>query len=626
MNEHSTHLLRYGKGADMVFSSTSTPQNPGTPFAGHDQSDRDVLIAGGFPRVYPDSSFPLSSTLQLNGDLANYSESDMAAISRAELIRSNSQSFRSYLLEADPRVAVIGANAHSLNTFLDRYSGVLQIEPLLINDYAPELSTANEMEIISKDNGYQLSFVVRQPIDLEKCTYCGICGPVCPEDCLSELLYLDFSQCSLCNECVTACPHEAIDLHTVEKRVLLTPAVLLLDETQIDLPPKTSKIYTENNLGQLFDSIYAAEVEEVVSCNQSICQYSTKIGTGCDICLTSCNHGAVFQNREGVHIDHLQCTECGACLASCPTGALQYGRFNDTDFVEYFRNVNIANNATVVLGSEKDLHRFWWQTTTTEFDAVFFLEYPQPMALSSMHFLLLYAIGAGRIIVLGQDNKKNAPVRLQINLVNGVLNALYDRNNPVCFTEQNMVQAELEKAVVPNPLTTLYHDFSFTNRREKLVDLLSFLWLQSEAKPVRLTGTAAASFGEIICDVEKCTLCSACVGECRIEALSADSTNFSLNHHPSLCVQCGVCVELCPEEALTLQPGLSLHTDFFNEKMLAQSEPVNCLECGKIFGTRESLAKVMAVLTKKNIWDSDDDLLKYCDTCRVVKLFESQER
>ena len=99
-----------------------------------------------------------------------------------------------------------------------------------------------------------------------------------------------------------------------------------------------------------------------------------------------------------------------------------------------------------------------------------------------------------------------------------------------------------------------------------------------------------------------------------------------MNQSPALCVQCGTCIDLCPEEALALQPGLALHPDFFKTKQLAQAEPVTCLACGKIFGTQESLAKIMAVLTAKNMWDSDDDLLKYCDTCRVIKLFESQEQ
>ena len=616
MNNSPSHLLRRGKGADMVFSST----------AGQNQAHRDVLLAGGFPRAYPDSPFPLSPTLQLNADLACFSETAMAAIGRAELVRANSQSFRSHVLKPDPRVTVLGADARAVNGFLDRYSGVLDIEPLLVTGSDPDLPTADNLEITNTEDGCRLSFTVKQPVDFNRCTYCGACGPVCPEQCLSELLYLDFSRCTLCNACVQICPRQAIDLHAVEQRVLQTPAVLVLDGTRIDLPQKTERIFTPDNLDQLFAAIYAAQVDEVISCNRSICQYSTKLGSGCTLCRESCPHEAISQNREnGVRIDHIQCTECGACLASCPTGALQYGRFTDTVFTEYFRTVSLPQNVTVVLGNEENLHQFWWQTDKTRFETVFFLEYPQPGALTSMHLFLLYAMGAGQIIILGQAGKAPQPVRLQIELVNAVLNALFNSQSPVLYARADTLAGELKKTHRQSPLTTLYHDFSLTNRREKLADLLSFLCRQSDAEPLRLTGAAAAVFGEVNCDREKCTLCTACVGECRIGALSADADNFSLQQLPALCVQCGTCVELCPEDALVLQPGLSLHADFFTLQLLARAEPVKCLECGKIFGTQQSLARVMAVLATKNMWDSTDELLHYCETCRVVKLYESQQ-
>ena len=627
MNEYATHLLCYGKGADMVFSSTATPQCPGSPFSGPDRSDCNVILAGGFPAIHPDSPFPLSPTLQLNGDLANCSNDDMAAIGRAEFVRSNSQSFRSYVLEADPRVTVLGAEPDCLHEFLDSYSGILEIEPLLLEAYDPDLTTVHDLEIAGSTGGeHQLSFTVRQPVDLEKCSYCGSCGPVCSQHCLSERLYLDFSQCTLCNECVNVCPQQAIDLHAIEKRVLLTPALLLLEGTRVNLPRSTDNIYTEKDLHRLFHSIYSARVEEVVSCNRTICQYSAKLDTGCENCRSACTYGAVSRDRDGIHIDHLLCTECGACLASCPTGALQYGRFTDASFVEYFRTVALEKHGTVVLGNEQELHRFWWRTKQVESAPVFFLEYPQPMALSSMHLLLLYCMGAGRIIVLAEDNKASASIRRQITLVNTILNTLFHLHDPVLCTGQNVLAAELEKNSAENPLTRLYHDFSFTNRREKLADMLSFLCLQSEAEAVRLSGAAVADFGEITCDRDKCTLCSACAGECRIAALTTNSSNFSLNHSPALCTQCGTCVDICPEDAITLQPGLPLHPDFFKTTVLAQAEPVHCLECGKIFGTRESLTKIMTILTRKNMWDSDDNLLNYCETCRVVKLFESHEK
>ncbi len=621
MKEYSGHLLCSGKGADPTFFSAPIPVHPGTAFNSQQKSDKDILLAGGFPGIHPDSAFPLSPTLQLNGDLANYSDTDMAALARAEFTRSNSQTYRSYILESNPRVTVLGGDAESLHTFYDGYGGVLRIDPLLIQGYTPEFATAEELEIAETEDGFRLSFTVKQAVDLNRCTYCGACGPVCAEHCLSEQLFLDFSRCTLCKECVSACPHGAIDLHAVEKRELLTPAILLLDGAKVNIPQHNEKVYSEKDLPRLFASIYSTQVEEVITWSSTFCQYSAKLGIGCTTCLHACSHGAVQQDQDGVHIDHLACLECGACLAACPTGALQYKRFDDIRFVEYFRTFPLVPGTTVVLGNEQDLHRYWWQNQTRPHENVFFLEYPQPHALHAMHFLLLYAMGAKRIFTIAKEGSKTG---LQIQLVNTILQALFATNDPIRMVNAGQLADCLTTENPAVRLTGLYHDFSFTNRREKFIDLLTFLRLQSDAEPMHLLTIATDDFGEILCDEEKCTHCSACVGECRVEALVADANTFSLKHSPARCTQCGICVTICPENALTAQAGLSLQADFFTEKTVAQAEPLKCKGCGKVFGTRKSLEKVVAILTAKNMWDSQDDLLSYCDTCRIVNLYESQ--
>lgn len=622
MKNYSGYLLCQGKGADPIFSSIPIPVHPGTAFSSGQGADKDVLLAGGFPSAHPDSLFPLSPTLQLNGDLADYSKTNMAALARAELTRSNSQTYRSYILDPDPRVAVLGADVKGLQTFIDTYGGVLQIDPLLVQGYHPETATAEELQVTETQDGFQLRFMVKQAVDLTRCTYCGDCGPVCPEQCLSEHLFLDFSRCTLCKECVASCSQGAIDLHAVENRELLSPAILLLEGAKANLPQASDKIYSENNLAKLFQSIYSTQIEEVITWDHTFCQYSAQRGTGCTACLNACPHNAVKQDRDGVQIDHLACLECGACLAVCPTGALQHKRFDDIRFVEYFRTFTLPPGTTVVLGSEQDLHRYWWHTPQ-QHDNVFFLEHPQPGSLNALHYLFLYAIGAGRIFTIGSENSKTA---LQAQLVNTITHALFHTDDTVRAIKPEQLNEALATEKADQPLTSFYHDFSFTNRREKLINLLNFLRLQSDAQSLSLSPIASNDFGEILCDEEKCTHCSACVSDCRIEAMMADSSNFSLTHSPALCVQCGICIAVCPEDALTAQPGLSLDGSFFERKVVAQAEPLKCQECGKIFGTRKSFEKVMAILSAKNMWDSQDDLLKYCDNCRVVNLFERHEK
>ena len=627
MSDCVNHLLCYGKGADTVYLQTNTPLRPAVTAHNELSTEANILLAGGFTSIFPDAPYPLSPTLQINGDLSSFTPEQLTAIGQAELIRANGQTFRSYLIEPDHRVAVFGANAVSLGEFTEKYGGILHLEPILLKEHDERFLTAHELEITYNKGRYVINFLVKQPIDRTSCVYCGNCGPVCPEQCLSEHLFLDFTQCTFCNACVKSCPVQAIDLHAVERHEVLVPAIILLEHTALNLSSRINKdkIFTHNQLEDLFATMYAAQVDEVVLWLEQTCQYRARLGIGCDACISACCHDAITRDHNGITIDHLQCVECGECLAVCPTGPLQYGRFTDAQFIEYFSNISLSDQTTIVLGKEKDLHRFWWKNHDTHFEETLFVEYPQTSALTAMHLLFLFALGTARICIIAGNTTSKA-LQQQIQLTETVLAALFGTAPPLLVTHHDELAPVITAPATAQPRYPLYHDFSFAGRREKLADILLFFCKQGKEKQVRLTGGATSFFGELLFDTEKCTLCNACVGECKIKALTAQSSTFSILHQPVLCVQCASCVELCPEDALILKPGLTLTASFFEKNKQAQAEPVHCLQCGKVFGTRQSLARVMAVLTQKNLWDSQDDLLQYCDTCRVVRLFEAQNK
>ena len=54
-----------------------------------EQGEKNILLAGGFSTITPDSGFPLSSTLQVNHDLAILSAEQLSTIAQAELRRAN---------------------------------------------------------------------------------------------------------------------------------------------------------------------------------------------------------------------------------------------------------------------------------------------------------------------------------------------------------------------------------------------------------------------------------------------------------------------------------------------------------------------------------------------------------
>src|SRR5262245_53787621 len=131
-----------------------------------------------------------------------------------------------------------------------------------------------------------------------------------------------------------------------------------------------------------------------------------------------------------------------------------------------------------------------------------------------------------------------------------------------------------------------------------------------------------APFGAIELNVEGCTLCLACVSACPTGALSDNPDRPMLRFTEDACVQCGLCKATCPEKAITLKPQLDFRAATAVARTLKEEEPFACTRCGKPFGVKSSIERVIAKLSGKH-WmyqgpSSRIELLKMCDDCRVA--------
>lgn len=583
---------------------------------------KQVLIGSGFRSSLTENTYTESAALQLNGDLTDLNKMQLKSFAEAELEKHNNVSFRSYDFDADHRVCVIADDAKRLDEFFNTYGGILEIEALLVGSHHPDYATVEEIEIFSAAKGYTLNYTVKAPINRSRCTYCGICGAICPERCILENLHFDFGVCTYCNECVKACPVEAIDLYSIERITLEIPALIILGKPAVTEPENTSFLYHEAQLAGFFETIYPGKVDEIITCDHQICHFNGAGETGCTSCLSACRFGAVKPAHKEIQIDAFACTECGVCAAICPTGALQNRKLTDQMFVEFFRTFELPPQSRVILGSDLNLHRFWWLNSQKRYEHTLFFEIPGDNSFSLMHLLFLISHGAEQIVILGDDKDIHPDQQQTLIDANIFCKKTRAKDQAVSVVSDYAKVAETFPNVNAAPYGKQYKDLSFVNRRRKLSSVVHHL-NESSAVPVSFSANQVRHWGTIICDRGKCTQCLACLNVCKIESLSADQGTLTLCWNGGLCIGCSGCVAICPEQALTLKSSVDMSADFFLDQEVSRAEPMRCTGCGKVFGTKKSFDRVIALLTEKQ--GAPPEHLQYCEDCRILKLMESEQ-
>jgi ferredoxin len=147
--------------------------------------------------------------------------------------------------------------------------------------------------------------------------------------------------------------------------------------------------------------------------------------------------------------------------------------------------------------------------------------------------------------------------------------------------------------------------------------------------PVNIIALPAdAPFGAVEIDVEGCTLCLACVSACPTGALTDDPERPMLRFAEDACVQCGLCKATCPEKVVSLVPRIDFGAATAASRVLKTEEPFSCIRCGKPFGVKSMIERVIAKLEGQH-WmyqgsASRLDAIKMCEACRVAVVTEHE--
>jgi ferredoxin len=373
-----------------------------------------------------------------------------------------------------------------------------------------------------------------------------------------------------------------------------------------------------------------------VNFEASLCAHSRSNITGCTRCLDQCPTGAITPNGDVVAIDENICAGCGACASVCPTGAASYALPSADALMRRLRTLLLTfrkagGESAVVLFHDGE-HGEEIIDALARFGAglpanVLPLRVNEVTQLGAEIIAAVFAYGGTGAAIVTRAKPKHdiAALRRAVETSDRVVSALGFGAGLVRTIETDdpdQLRTLLDAA--PAGVATQKPAGFVPRGAKRSVLETTFRELHLAAPtPVDVVPLAPdAPFGGVHLNVEGCTLCHACVTACPTHALSDNPDRAMLRFTESLCVQCGLCEATCPEKVITIEPRLDFKAWNAPLKVLKEEEPFNCIACGKPFGTKSSVERVLAKLEEKHWMFRGPnakrlDVIKMCADCRV---------
>ena len=378
-----------------------------------------------------------------------------------------------------------------------------------------------------------------------------------------------------------------------------------------------------------------------ITFTENICAHSRSGIVGCNRCLDLCPTGAIAPAGDHVAIDVHICAGCGQCAAVCPTGAASYA-LPPADVL--MRKLRALLTAFREAGGERAivlLHDEVHGTPLIDALARFGDGLPAnvlPLAVNEVTQVGLETIAAAfaygasglRLLLRAKPRHDVAGLTKTLALAEPTLAALgfgSGRASTIETDDPDKLGAALRAMKAEEPAPRPASFLPVGDKRDVLRLALRELHRAAPAPVDVVALPAGAPFGAVEVDVEGCTLCLACVSACPTGALLDDPERPMLRFAEDACVQCGLCKATCPEKVISLKPQLDFRSATASARVLKEEVPFACIRCGKPFGVKSTIERVVAKLEGKH-WTFKGqaerlDALKMCADCRVVAVTEA---
>ena len=397
-----------------------------------------------------------------------------------------------------------------------------------------------------------------------------------------------------------------------------------------------------NEMFDISDLVGEFEKPLYVSYDPSICAHSRNGQVGCSNCIDNCPTSAISSSGDGIKVATNICDGCGHCSSSCPTGAIAYAYPNRADLVSQCQimlstYLHAGGKNPILLVHEHD-HGDKLISAMARFgDGL--AENVIPMAVQSVAHLghdalsAFFTSGVQSVAIL--TSQKNlaelAALEFQIELTNGFLRAMGFEEavqvQLICEDDPDIV-ADVLNAIPKVKMPKPQNISASKNKRETARLALSNLNAMAPASLDILDLPENAPYGQIMINTESCTLCLSCVGACPAGALGDNENRPQVSFTEHSCVQCGLCRTTCPENSISLKPCYNFDKSALSPVVLNEEEPFECTKCGKPFGSKSAIDKVIGILAGNNpMFQTSDQLalLKMCENCRVITMAETDK-
>jgi ferredoxin len=380
----------------------------------------------------------------------------------------------------------------------------------------------------------------------------------------------------------------------------------------------------------------AFEKPRYVSFDATLCAHSRSQVTGCTRCLDLCPTSAITPDGDHVAIDVNICAGCGQCAAACPTGAVSYALPSEDMLMRKLRAMLMAyreagGERAVVLVHD-DPHGAPLIDALARFSdglpaqvLPFAVNEITQVGLESVAAAFAYGASAMRFLLRARPLHDTSGLLRTMALANPILTGLGFGAGRIATIETDDPDLLLEALRAIPAMPSAPRPASFRplgGKRSVLRFALSELHRAAPDPAPVIALPAGAPFGAVEIDAGGCTLCLSCVSACPTGALRDDPERPVLRFVEDACVQCGLCQATCPEHVITLKPQIDFDAARAPARVLKEEEPFCCIRCGKPFGVKSTIDRVVAKLEGKHWMYTGSarrlDVIKMCEDCRVA--------